>query len=358
MKGTALKTSILAGVSLLAFGAAFVAAPQFANAAPDRALYTVQPLPRTANSRARASTLPTFTFTYNYNGASGSEVFVGNEPTAGHAVTIPVVLIPIKTVYTDKNGNTTTEDPLATMSGPRNVMRSIEASPIFQSLDYTQGGTDLGDTQYEDAFERASLWYGVSGNTGYHVLLKPILFKEVTFTVPANDGGVKTDFGANVIQAYVNWWDSEIQSLLESHTVPTGVLPMFIASNVYLTELPKQLCCIGGYHSYDGTNSYGFSTYVTTPGAFAQDVSALTHEIGEWIQDPYTNNAGCGGLWEVGDPLENNPNYGGYPYTLNGFTYNLQDLVLPPYFGAAPSTSVNGWSTFQGENLTVCQNGQ
>ncbi len=353
-----MKTSILAGASLLAVGAAFVAAPQHAHAAANRPMYMVQPLPRAASTRALASTLPTFTFTYNYNGASGSEVFVGNEPTAGAAATIPVILIPIKTVYTDKNGNTTTEDPLATMSGSRNVMQSIEASPIFQNLDYKQGGTDVGNTQYEDAFQRASLWYGVSGNSGYHVLLKAKLYKEVTFTVPTSDGSVQTDFGAHVVQAYVNWWDTQIQKLLKSHRVPTGVLPMFIASNVYLTQTPTSLCCIGGYHSFTGTNTYGFSTYVTTPGAFAQDVSALTHELGEWVQDPYTNNTGCGGLWETGDPLEGEANYGGYPYALNGFTYNLQDLVMPPYFGAAPSTSVNGWSTFQGTSLSVCQNGQ
>jgi hypothetical protein len=37
---------------------------------------------------------------------------------------------------------------------------------------------------------------------------------------------------------------------------------------------------------------------------------------------------------ENGDPLENNSNFGAFPYTLNGFTYNLQDLVTLPYFGA------------------------
>jgi hypothetical protein len=68
------------------------------------------------------------------------------------------------------------------------------------------------------------------------------------------------------------------------------------------------------------------------------------------------NNTPCG-ILEVGDPLESNPNYGGYPYSLHGFTYNLQDLVTLPYFGAPPSTTVNDWFTFQGESLSVCQNG-
>ena len=68
------------------------------------------------------------------------------------------------------------------------------------------------------------------------------------------------------------------------------------------------------------------------------------------------NNTPCG-ILENGDPLENNSNYGAYPYAVNGFSYNLQDLVTLPYFGAPPATSVNGFFTFQGESLAVCANG-
>jgi hypothetical protein len=35
----------------------------------------------------------------------------------------------------------------------------------------------------------------------------------------------------------------------------------------------------------------------------------------------------------------------------------LQDLATLPYFGAPANTSVNDWFTFQGESLSVCQNG-
>ena len=74
-------------------------------------------------------------------------------------------------------------------------------------------------------------------------------------------------------------------------------------------------------------------------------VSVLSHEIGEWADDPLTlnynsNNTPCG-ILEVGDPLEGNPNYGAHPYKLNRFTYNLQDLVTLPYFGAPIGTSIS-----------------
>lgn len=78
-----------------------------------------------------------------------------------------------------------------------------------------------------------------------------------------------------------------------------------------------------------------------------EDVSALSHEVGEWADDPLTvnfngNNAPCGAL-EVGDPDEGDANFGCVPYGLHGFSYNLQDLVTLPYFGAPTSTSANEW---------------
>jgi hypothetical protein len=61
---------------------------------------------------------------------------------------------------------------------------------------------------------------------------------------------------------------------------------------------------------------------------------------------------------ENGGLLENNANFGDFPCTgNNGFSYELQDLVTLPYFGAPPSTSVNNEFTFQGELLTVSENG-
>lgn len=69
------------------------------------------------------------------------------------------------------------------------------------------------------------------------------------------------------------------------------------------------------------------------------------------------NNTPCG-ILEVGDPEEGDANFGGFPYTLHGFTYNLQDLLMLPYFGAPASTSVNGWLSFQhNTSLSMCSNG-
>jgi hypothetical protein len=99
------------------------------------------------------------------------------------------------------------------------------------------------------------------------------------------------------------------------------------------------------------------ATYVDSPGAFSQDVSALSHEIGEWMDDPFVDNrVNCrdNSIMEDGDPLEGRTNYGAFPYSLNGFTYNLQSLVFLGYFGAPPSTSVHSWLSFQNDEASVC----
>ncbi len=101
-------------------------------------------------------------------------------------------------------------------------------------------------------------------------------------------------------------------------------------------------------------------SYVGASGDFSQDVSALSHEVGELLMDPFANTpSGCsdGGLLEVGDPLEGDANYGDYPYTVAGFTYHLQDLVLITYFGAPSTTSLLSQWTFQGTTESVCSNG-
>lgn len=297
--------------------------------------------------------------TYKYN-------MVGTAPSTGKSTTIPVFVIPVVLTYKSSKG-TTTFSPLTKLSNGQTAVQNTTSSPIFNSMDFTSGGTDLGTTQYVDAFQRGNFWSTVSKHTGYHVLLgTPTTLPTLTLSVPTADGKVATEFGITVGTADINWFDGKLQSYISSHSqiVPNS-LPIFITYNSYLTEFGS--CCVGGYHSAFGSSSapqaYAHFTYISTAGIFAQDVSALSHETAEWLDDPLVvntngNTVSCGVL-EVGDPEEGFANYGAFPYTLNGFTYNLQDLVFLPYFGASSSTSVDKEMTFQNNpfNLTVCSNG-
>jgi hypothetical protein len=201
----------------------------------------------------------------------------------------------------------------------------------------------------------------VKAHTGYHLLLgAPTITAVQTLSPPKADGALGNAFGVNPAGLVnINWFDPQAFALISKLGIPANALPIFLTYDVYLTNGSPTLfnCCIGGYHTYDGVQAYMQANYVDVVGAFSQDVSALSHEVGEWADDPLTTNNSPCGILENGDPLENNPNYGGFPYTVNGFTYNLQDLATLPYFGAPPTVTVNKWFTFQGEALAVCQNG-
>jgi len=243
---------------------------------------------------------------------------------------------------------------------------ALTGSPLFQNAPFISG-----TTQYGDAVARAEFWNKVNKKSpNYHTLLgTPTIANTVTMNIPASQGATATDpsTGKTIGLVNINYLDPQIQSLINSMKFTNNMFPIFLSYDVYSTAGSPVLgnCCIGGYHSAEGSVSapqaYAHATYVDHAGAFAQDVSALSHEIGEWADDPLVVNSGnntpCG-ILENGDPLENDANFGDFAYKgTNGFTYNLQDLVTLPYFGAPPSTSVNGEFTFHGEGLTVCENG-
>jgi hypothetical protein len=305
--------------------------------------------------------VPTWKGSYSYQGAKYTETFVGTPPTASTSTTVPVYLIPVSIVITT-TGGTKTYSPTHVLSNGNTVTQSTVLSPMFDATTtYTQGGVNVGTTQYIDAYQRANLWAFVKAHTGYHLLLgAPTITAVQTLSPPKADGALGNAFGVNPAGLVnINWFDPQAFALISKLGIPANALPIFLTYDVYLTNGSPTLfnCCIGGYHTYDGVQAYMQANYVDVVGAFSQDVSALSHEVGEWADDPLTTNNSPCGILENGDPLENNPNYGGFPYTVNGFTYNLQDLATLPYFGAPPTVTVNKWFTFQGEALAVCQNG-
>jgi hypothetical protein len=84
----------------------------------------------------------------------------------------------------------------------------------------------------------------------------------------------------------------------------------------------------------------------------------MSHEIGEWMDDPIGNNStplwghtgqvsGCQNNLEVGDPLSGTD----FPQLLatNGVTYHPQELAFFSwFFRQSPSLGVNGWYSDNG----------
>jgi hypothetical protein len=156
--------------------------------------------------------------------------------------------------------------------------------------------------------------------------------------------------------------------------------PMFATHNVVECEAfaagvncgtlaPNTACCILGFHDVNGQQTIGTADFDT--GIFVDsvpDVSDMSHEVGEWMNDPLGNNptplwgnvgqvAGCQGNLEVGDPLSGtlappifNPE--------NGFTYHMQELAFFSWFYGAPSVGIHGWfsdnDTFTHDAGPVC----
>ena len=342
-------------ISVAAFACCFAASavaqdegnpvPRFVTLPPKASVETKPPV-----------TLPTWTGSFTYSGTKYTYYMVGTAPKTGKSTTVKAFIIPVKVIIP----SCTTDPKVDSESGETVLQQTIE-SPIFQKQTYILGGTNVGDTQYEDAFQRANFWGTVKSHTGYHVLLStPTVLPELSLT-PGSNGSCGNPFGPLAGLMDINYFDFQAGSYITSHSqITPDSIPIFMTDNLYLTEGGG--CCIGGYHSANGPQAYAQFTYITTPGVFSQDVSAMSHEMGEWMDDPGVkggfNPVACG-ILEVGDPEEGFPNYGAFPYTLGGFTYNLQDLVFLEYFGAPTTTSVHGWMTFYNNpfGLGVCSNG-
>jgi len=337
-----------------------------------RPMYKVLPAHPATQSAAPAAQLSQHTFKWTYNNQNLSAVIVGPDPaTTNSTTTVTVGIIPIKMVYGSNNGNMTF-DPNTKYTGNSTATQVVAGSPLFaSSIDWVQGGVDLGKTQYIDAYDRANFWGSIQTNSNYHLLFsKPIIAPEQTINVSASQGNVISNPWSGIPTGTmdINAFDAQLQTIMAKFKqIQPNVLPLFLTYNVYLTEGG---CCIGGYHSANGSQpggqTYSYATIISqgVSAVFSEDISAFSHELGEWQLDPFVDNlapslcaARGNSILENGDPLENNPNFGTYPYTVNGFTFHPQDLVTMPYFGTATSTSVNGFFTFQGEHLTVCQNG-
>jgi hypothetical protein len=320
-----------------------------------------------AVSTAISPGLAFFTAGYNSLGTSLQLPFniVGTDPANGPATTIiRTVLVPIKVVY---------QTAALSLDGTTTVP-AVQNSPIFQMADYTVGGTDLGVTQYGDAVQRAEFWNVPGFSQNYHVLLgTPTVAPTVTITITSSTQGNLyrvTSTGQLVGVVRNSFFDSQLNALVANYSADT--LPIFLTDNVFEgSDGTVNTCCIIGYHSSQGPPASTAKTWIyaayaepSTFGTAILDVQALSHEVAEWMNDPFVGAfafgflniippailPGTGGAcivnFETGDPLESPPAV--FTKVINATTFHLQDEVfLPWYLHTVPSFSVNGWYTMQ-----------
>lgn len=305
-----------------------------------------------------------------------SGTMVGRSPFFHGARTtnVTTIIVPLKIKFSDG----TVFDPTAIDPGcsPAGTPLSLtQNSPIFVPVDINRGGVDIGVTQYLDAFQRGSFWTNVAV-TGdrYHTTLSPVtVLAAVTVTIPAADGAVFSTAqfggcGGTIGVMNINWFDPLVQGTIVPSLAAQGVgpttLPLFLMKDVVMTSgtpsFPSN-CCIAGYHGAFGNPLQTYSPFdYDTTGIFIGDanIATLSHEVGEWMDDPTGNNptplwgnigqvSGCQNNLEVGDPLSGTE----FPPLIapNGVTYNPQELAFFSwFFRQSPSLGVNDWYSDNG----------
>jgi hypothetical protein len=281
-----------------------------------------------------------------------------------------VLIIPLRLKFIDANGNLVGSISPSDVgcSDNQSVLSRVTNSPLFNAVTWTEGNTIVGVTQFTDAFQRANFWSSVSTiSPNFHVLLNPVqVAPEVTVPVTPGLGTLANGVCAGHPIGTVNmqYLDGVVRSLISALKIPPTVFPLFLTYDI--GESVNGSCCNLGYHNVmtptpfnPGIFTYAVSSYVdpNVNQAFGvplvvSDISILSHELGEWLDDPLGTNfvapwgnvgqvVGCQNNLEVGDPLTGiNSNV----FMADGTIYTVQDLAFFSWFARqAPSIAVNGW---------------
>ena len=323
--------------------------------------------PSQAGAQGAVTTVPHWMGSFTYNGTIYPYTMVGGAPTRGGTTRIKTQLIPVNFVLDgclDVNGN-------AVVFAANDVIANTLNSPNFEVANY-----ETGETQYGDAFQRAE-FHAVARDDWHTLIQSPKFLTPVTIEVPPESSACLyippngTPFG----DVNINFFASQLETMLQIEAVDTTALPIVLSKDVFLYFPPDPLnCCVLGFHGNGAplfvvgnvAQTFAWASWVTASDGFGPgwaDVLPLSHEIGEWMNDPFITNIvppwlfpgvtppACGGnLLEVGDPVEvaADPSF---PVTVDNYTYHPQTLATLQWFSRqTPSSAIDHAYSFPGEN--------
>src|SRR4029077_4566484 len=140
-----------------------------------------------------------------------------------------------------------TEAAPACLGSTNNVPFKLAVeSPLYQDHHWVWGDTDLGNTQYGDAFQRANFWRTLGENAHqYHlrldpvVVLPPVVFdfpKGSGIALPQSSSVLKYSACAPTVLVDINLFDEQLDYIVLPQLAASGVdastFPMFVAGNV------------------------------------------------------------------------------------------------------------------------------
>ena len=318
---------------------------------------------------------------------------VGGNPfnRGGRTTTVKVVLIPLRIAFT---GTVRTFDPNSPDAGclgaGTTAKTLIDNSPIFNTVpNLTMNGVNLGTVTFPDGFQRAAFWQSIASIApAYHLAFNVTTAATQTITLANNTAGsgatytIGSDCGTNLTTVDnpprlavldINFVDPILNTIISNLGLTADQFPLFLTYRTVMSiAAPGNLdgCCILGYHSTvsltpttaNPGQTYGIAEYDN--GAFfggTRDISVLSHEIMEWVNDPSTSNLvpewgnigqvdGCvvsgnthsegQNNLEVGDPLSGTliP-----PITMpNSVVYHPQEQAFYSWFIGGTSVGAGG----------------
>jgi hypothetical protein len=336
------------------------------------------PIARSATERAAlakigaaGTTVPQFAYTVTTGGHTYKGKIVGKDPTvhqATPATTIKTELIPVSIQF--GSGGPVNDPTVANTCDATSALTRTQKSPIFVKQTYSSGGLPLGTGQYVDIVERAQYYKYTkpSGiNPGYHVTLSVTTLPKQSVLATGSAEHVYGAVCGHVLggidfTTWRNYVKSTLIPSLASKGVGSTTFPLFLFENTVLFQGNPNSCCILGYHdsfinSAGHQQTYGVAMYDNSNQfTGVADVSALSHEVSEWLNDPSGVNPtpawgnigqvnGCQSNFETGDPLSGHV----LTDTLNAKTYHVQELAYFAWFyHLSPSPSLHGTYSFQG----------
>jgi hypothetical protein len=329
------------------------------------------------NQDPRIVSVPNFTRSFTFAGQTYPYTMIGQQPSKKQTTQVPTTYVPMSFFFdefVDQNGNNITIDTTT-------ITDEIKHSPLFENSSYA-----TGFTQFEDSVMRAEFFplFNKDGDSdrddSFHVLLgRPQTLIPVQIEVPVGSSQVFVlPDGTFFALIDINFISSQLNTLSQTEPITVNAIPIFLTRNAVYGDFSNGQpldCCIGGFHTAYETQQVGNKIFVQTfafstsldsnvaagifgdPGVFA-DINALSHELGETMNDPFINNTtpnyqlpgfppgACQNILEDGDVVEGlSPDYTNI--TLHGFTYHPQTLGLLQWFeGITPSDAINGDYSF------------
>jgi hypothetical protein len=299
------------------------------------------------DSPSRLRSFPTWHGSFTSAGTNYPYVMAGRAPQRGDETEIDTSLIVLSFrffEFGDAQGN-----PIVIES--QSIVDDFLGSPNFVKSEYS-----VGRGQFGDAVQRAS-FYNIAERDWHTTLERPRILIPVRIDVPVGMAQLY-DLGNGKFVGIVNFdfLYSQIQTILQLENIKTNELPILLSHNVFADQalgFHDAIEVTSGNHS--GIQTYTWSSWLDADafGDIFADATTLTHEISEWIADPFTNNPTpdwqipesggfCSNILEVGDPIEFLASQM-FPITLHGHVYHTQNEAMLSWFSReVPSSAFQG----------------